>query len=162
MHLPGRASSLRRQPSFGGHPARPHSALSSFPLLLLIIMLGGGIVGPLFAVVHAKDCLTRGSNAMIAWKHEGGSFQCDNCLRADAASVNSNTIPRHWTEYDKDRHAMNFFVEEHRDGNNVLVRDEIRGISVLLRSDLSGIRTEGEQNFRQLYSGAFIPVVDCT
>lgn len=132
------------------------------PLFVLAVMLAICMAGSPFAVAHAKDCVTLGPNSMIVWKYDGGSFQCDGCIGANAVGVNSGTARRRWTEYDKDRNILNSFVEEHREGNKLVLHDESRGMSILLRSDLSGIRSEGEQNFRQLYSGAFISVVDCT
>lgn len=112
--------------------------------------------------VSAKDCATRAAGAMMAWKHEQGSFQCVNCLGAQAEAVQSGTVRRRWHEYDRERHLVNSFVEEMRDGTQIVLRDEGREISILLRTDLCGIRTAGEQNFRQLYGGTFMAVVDCT
>ncbi|CAG9573535.1 conserved hypothetical protein [Leishmania major strain Friedlin] len=161
MRLP-RCTFLRRQPNLSGCRARPPTSVSSMSLFVLAVILAVCVAGSLFTVVHAKDCITRGPNSMIAWKYEDGSFQCDNCIGAHAVGVSSGTVRRRWTEYDKDRNILNSFVEEHREGKKLVLHDESRGMSILLRSDLSGIRTEGEQTFRQLYSGAFISVVDCT
>ncbi|KPA78317.1 hypothetical protein ABB37_06452 [Leptomonas pyrrhocoris] len=103
-----------------------------------------------------------GTGTMVAWKHEQGSFQCVNCLGASAEAVKTGAVRRQWREYDRDRRLLNSFVEEMRDGAQVVLRDEGRDIAVLLRSDLCGIRTANEQNFRQLYGGSFMSIIDCT
>lgn len=111
---------------------------------------------------QAKDCLTRSPGTMMAWRHEQGAFQCNNCMGAGADAVSSGATRRLWSEYDKSRQLLNTFVEELREGAQLVLRDEGRDISILLRSDLCGIRTGGEQNFRQLYGGTFMSIVDCT
>ncbi|KAG5506153.1 hypothetical protein GH5_05836 [Leishmania sp. Ghana 2012 LV757] len=161
MSLP-RWTSLRHLLSFRNHCAHLPSALSSTPLLALVVLLTVCMVGSPFAEVHAKDCITRKPSSMIAWKFKDGKFLCDNCIGVNMETVRSGAVRRCWTEYNQDHHATNSFVEEHRDGTKVVIHDENRSLSILLSSEVSGIRNEGEQNFRQLYSGTFISVVDCT
>ncbi|KAG5505784.1 hypothetical protein JKF63_05120 [Porcisia hertigi] len=161
MHSQGWFS-LRRQPSFGGRFAHPFSTPSRIAVLMLIVMVVVCVSESSFSVAHAKDCITRGPEHMSVWKHKEGSFQCNNCIGAESAALHSRAARRRWTEYDKDRHAVNTFLEGHRDNAQVVLEDDKRGVSILLRHDLSGIRNEGEQSFRQLYQGTFISVVDCT
>jgi hypothetical protein len=112
--------------------------------------------------VDAKDCVTKGPGTMMAWKHEQGSFQCVNCLGASADAVKSGAVRRQWREYDAERKLLNSFTEELREGVQLVLRDESRDISILLLSDRCGIRTGNEQNFRQLYRGTFMSIIDCT
>lgn len=112
--------------------------------------------------VSAKDCATRDASAMLAWKHEQGSFQCVNCLGAGSGAVKAGAMRRQWKEFDRDRRLLNTFTEEMRDGTQLVLRDEERDMAILLRSDLCGVRTGAEQNFRQLYGGTFMTIVDCT
>ncbi|KAK7194923.1 hypothetical protein NESM_000414500 [Novymonas esmeraldas] len=134
----------------------------SVPRLLPLLLAALCLAAVPLSVAHAKDCATRASTSMIAWRHDQGSFQCDNCVGAQASRVVSGAVPRQWTEYNKERRVLNVFVEEHRDGAQLVLRDDARGVSILLRNDLCGVRTEAEQNFRQLYGGTFMSVVDCT
>ncbi|GET88392.1 hypothetical protein, conserved [Leishmania tarentolae] len=161
MHL-HRCTFRRRQPSFVGCRAHPRSTVYSMLLLALAVMLATCMTGWPFTVVHAKDCVTLDPNSMVAWSYGGGSFECDNCIGADAVGIRRGTVRRHWKEYDKNRKVLHSFVEEHRESKGLVLHGENRDVSILLRSDLSGIRTDGEQSFRQLYSGSFISVVDCT
>ncbi|KAG5479471.1 hypothetical protein LSCM1_04735 [Leishmania martiniquensis] len=160
MSLP-RWISLRQQPSLPRRRARLPAALPSILPLAVAVLLALCIAASPFAEVHAKDCITRASSSMIAWKFNEGTFMCDNCIGVDMLTSKNVAFHRRWTEYDSHHHAVNSFVEEHRDDNQIVLHDESRGISILLRHQVSGIRTEGEKDFNQLHSGGFISVVDC-
>lgn len=143
-------------------PSSQSRCSSARRLVVVAAVLLCCILSSAASVASAKDCVTREGGTMMAWKHDKGSFQCVNCLGAAADAVKSGAVRRQWHEYDHERKLVNAFVEEMREGMQLVLRDEGRDISILLRSDLSGIRTGGEQNFRQLYGGTFMMVVDCT
>ncbi|KPI83781.1 hypothetical protein ABL78_7181 [Leptomonas seymouri] len=114
------------------------------------------------APAMAKDCVVKGPGNMIAWKHDQGSFQCINCFSASGDALKKGTGRRQWNEYDRDRRLLNSFTEGSREGAQLVLHDEARDVFLLLRPDLCGIRTGKEQNFRQLYGGTFMSVIDCT
>jgi hypothetical protein len=109
----------------------------SATILLLITMSAG-----------AKECKLKKSKT--AWKHQGGSFR-----KEGGGSLN-------WIEYDGEGKPGSTFVEELREGDQVVIRNDERSIAILLRGDLAGIRNKGEHNFQQLYQGHWMQVADCT
>ncbi|KAL7711182.1 hypothetical protein N2W54_001908 [Lotmaria passim] len=151
------ATSLMRRQSLG---SRMHARAFLVAVLLLALWLLCDAHVVLLA--EAKDCVTKNPATMMAWKHGQGSFECVNCLGTTADAVNAGAVRRQWREYDRERKLLNLFVEEMREGLQVVLRDDSRDIAILLRSDLCGIRTGNEQNFRQLYGGGFMSVIDCT
>jgi hypothetical protein len=110
--------------------------------VLLLLVLGTS------TRVEANLCKVGKSNA--AWKHNGGIFR-----RKGLKSIE-------WTEYDNDGKPGSDFVEETREGDQIVITNHARGISILLRHDLAGIRNRGEQQFQQLYQGGWLKVADCT
>lgn len=98
--------------------------------------------------VDANLCKVGKSNS--AWKHNGGIFR-----RKGPKSIE-------WVEYDNDGKAGSDFVEETREGDQLVIGNQERGISILLRHDLAGIRNRGEHQFQQLYQGGWMKVADCT
>lgn len=106
------------------------------------------------ALFLLSDCTVSGKlcrtlKARTAWKHAGGTFR--KVLRTTS-----------WIEYDNKGNAGSEFLEELKEGEQLVITNEARGISILLRSDLAGIRQRGEHNFQQLYGGGWMKMVDCT
>lgn len=102
----------------------------------------------LVCLISSKACRVTKSNS--AWKHAGGSFR-----RKSSGSLE-------WIEYDGEGKAQSEFVEETREGDQLVITSHQRGISILLRHDLAGIRNRGEHQFQQLYQGHWMRVADCT
>ncbi|CUG90241.1 membrane-associated protein, putative [Bodo saltans] len=121
--------------------------LTCMSALLLVAALLLAVLGTPTSV-DANLCKVGKSNS--AWKHGGGIFR-----RKGPKSIE-------WTEYDNDGKAGSDFVEETREGDQLVITNQVRGISILLRHDLAGIRNRGEQQFQQLYQGGWMKVADCT
>mmetsp|Transcript_80259 Transcript_80259/g.93722 ORF Transcript_80259/g.93722 Transcript_80259/m.93722 type:complete len:123 (+) Transcript_80259:73-441(+) len=113
-------------------------------LVLVAMMVAVMCVG----WVDGRTCKVGKSHS--AWKHGGGTFR--------------KTAPGslEWIEYDGNGVAGSSFMEELKEGDQIVITNAERGISILLRNDLAGIRNKGEHNFQQLYQGGWMRVADCT
>lgn len=133
------------------------------PVRLLFIAVGLLLLCGSLTVV-SKDCVAHPVGAAIAWRHEGGTFECTNCFGAAAAAsvVGGAAGKREWKEFNNERQELNSFKEVERNGGQVFLANSAKGIHILLQNDLCGIRSPNEPMFRQLYGGSFLSVVDCT
>lgn len=91
----------------------------------------------------------------VAWKHAEGRLQ-----RVREASGNAKAL---WREYDEKNQAVAELTEIGFDRSKkiVVLRENSRNIEVLLRPDLCAVKTPEEQEFRQLYMGAWLKVAHC-
>jgi hypothetical protein len=95
----------------------------------------------------AKECQMGRSGDF--WKHEKGSFK-----RVRGTKT--------WHEYNAENEKGGEFKQIQTEGTAFVLHSKDRNVDILLREDLAGIRNKGEQQFNQLYGGAFLKSVDCT